>query len=44
MILGGEFGGVVAAQELCKNFKRDGSVEVTLVYRDNYFVLVDMIA
>ncbi len=44
LILGGGFGGVAAAQGLSKLFKRDPSVEVTLVNRDNYFVFVPMLA
>jgi len=44
VILGGGFGGVAAAQGLSKLFKRDGSVEVTLVNRDNYFVFLPMLA
>src|SRR3712207_7548290 len=41
---GGGFGGVATAQALAKQFKRDRSVEVTLVNRDNYFVFVPMLA
>jgi NADH:ubiquinone reductase (H+-translocating) len=44
LILGGGFGGVSTAQELAKRFKRDRSVEITLVNRDNYFVFVPMLA
>ncbi|MBI2761098.1 MAG: FAD-dependent oxidoreductase [Chloroflexi bacterium] len=44
LILGGGFGGVSTAQELVKRFKRDRSVEITLVNRDNYFVFVPMLA
>lgn len=44
LILGGGFGGVAAAQGLQKLFKRDPSVEITLVNRDNYFVFVPMLA
>ena len=44
LILGGGFGGVATAQALAKQFKRDRSVEVTLVNRDNYFVFVPMLA
>src|SRR5919202_701648 len=44
LILGGGFGGVATAQGLSKLFKRDPSVEITLVNRDNYFVFVPMLA
>src|SRR5918997_515295 len=44
LILGGGFGGVATAQALAKQFKRDRSVELTLVNRDNYFVFVPMLA
>lgn len=44
LILGGGFGGVAAAQGLQKLFKRDASVEVTLVNRDNHFLFVPMLA
>jgi NADH dehydrogenase len=44
LILGGGFGGVATAQALSKLFKRDPSVEITLVNRDNYFVFVPMLA
>ena len=44
LILGGGFGGVTTAQELSKLFKRDRSVEITLVNRDNYFVFVPLLA
>ena len=44
LILGGGFGGVAAAQGLSKLFKRNSTVEVTLVNRDNYFVFVPMLA
>src|SRR5918998_5874403 len=44
LILGGGFGGVATAQALAKQFKRDRTVEVTLVNRDNYFVFVPMLA
>ncbi len=44
IILGGGFGGIAAAQALAKQFKRDRSVEVTLINRDNYMVFVPMLA
>jgi NADH dehydrogenase len=44
LILGGGFGGVTTAKALGKRYKRDRSVEVTLVNRDNYFVFVPMLA
>jgi NADH:ubiquinone reductase (H+-translocating) len=44
LILGGGFGGVATARGLSKLFRGDGSVEVTLVNRDNYFVFVPMLA
>ncbi len=44
LILGGGFGGVTAAQRLQRHFKRDASVEITLVNRDNYFVFVPLLA
>ncbi len=43
LILGGGFGGIATAQGLSKLFKRDPSVEVTLVNRDNYFVFVPLL-
>lgn len=44
LILGGGFGGVTTAQRLHHHFKRDSSVEITLVNRDNYFVFVPLLA
>jgi NADH dehydrogenase len=44
LILGGGFGGVTVAQRLQHHFKRDASVEITLVNRDNYFVFVPLLA
>ena len=44
LILGGGFGGVTAAQRLRYHFKKDASVEITLVNRDNYFVFVPLLA
>src|SRR5712692_7679098 len=44
LILGGGFGGVTTAQRLQHHFKRDPSVEITLVNRDNYFVFVPLLA
>jgi NADH dehydrogenase len=44
LILGGGFGGVTTAQRLHNLFKRDASVEITLVNRDNFFVFVPLLA
>src|SRR5690242_14736313 len=44
LILGGGFGGVTVAQELARRFKRDRSVQITLVNRDNFFVFVPLLA
>src|SRR5437667_11124844 len=44
LILGGGFGGVTTAQRLRHHFKKDASVEITLVNRDNYFVFVPLLA
>lgn len=44
LILGGGFGGVTTAQRLHRLFKRDASVEITLVNRDNFFVFVPLLA
>ena len=44
LILGGGFGGIATAQGLSKLLQRGGSVEVTLVNRDNHFVFVPMLA
>lgn len=44
LILGGGFGGVSTAQSLHKIFKRDSSVEITLINRDNYFLFVPLLA
>jgi NADH dehydrogenase len=44
LILGGGFGGVTVAQRLQHHFKRDASVEITLVNRDNFFVFVPLLA
>lgn len=44
LILGGGFGGVTTAQRLHHHFKRDASVEIMLVNRDNFFVFVPLLA
>lgn len=44
LILGGGFGGVTTAQRLQHHFKKDPSVEITLVNRDNFFVFVPLLA
>lgn len=43
LILGGGFGGVYTALELEKRLDFDGSVEVTLVNRDNFFLFTPML-
>ena len=43
LILGGGFGGVATAQALSRLFKRDRSVEITLINRDNHFVFVPLL-
>ncbi|MBA2286841.1 MAG: FAD-dependent oxidoreductase, partial [Ktedonobacteraceae bacterium] len=44
VILGGGFGGVATAQRLRHHFKRDASVEITLVNRENFFMFVPLLA
>src|SRR5713101_4008934 len=44
LILGGGFGGVTTAQRLRHHFKRDASIEITLVNRENFFVFVPLLA
>src|SRR6266699_2906227 len=44
LLLGGGFGGVATAQRLRQHFRRDPSVEITLVNRDNFFVFVPLLA
>jgi NADH:ubiquinone reductase (H+-translocating) len=43
LILGGGFGGIYAALEFERALRRHGSVEVTLVTRDNYFLFTPML-
>jgi NADH dehydrogenase len=43
LILGGGFGGVYTALRLERRLPRDGSVEVTLVNRDNFFLFTPML-
>src|SRR5689334_19155979 len=43
LILGGGFGGVYTALRLERHLPRDGSVEVTLVNRDNFFLFTPML-
>jgi NADH dehydrogenase len=43
LILGGGFGGVYTALHLQKTFKRDPAVEITLVDRDNYFLMTPLL-
>lgn len=44
VILGGGFGGVATARRLAHVLKRDRSVEIVLVNRDNHFVFVPLLA
>src|SRR5260370_12485044 len=44
LILGGGFGGVYAALRLEKSLARHDNLEVTLVTRDNYFLVTAMLA
>ncbi|HEU5329477.1 MAG TPA: hypothetical protein VFU78_15400, partial [Thermomicrobiales bacterium] len=44
LILGGGFGGVATAQGLARQFRRDQTVTITLVNRDNHFVYVPLLA
>jgi NADH dehydrogenase len=43
LILGGGFGGLFTALHLEKRLPRDGSVEVTLVNRENFFLFTPML-
>ena len=43
LILGGGFGGVYTALRLERRLPRDGSVEITLVNRDNFFLFTPML-
>ena len=43
VILGGGFGGIYTALRLERRLPRDGSVEVTLVNRDNFFLFTPML-
>src|ERR1043165_2354861 len=43
LIIGGGFGGVYAAVELDRLLKRDPTVEVTIVNRDNFFLFTPML-
>jgi NADH:ubiquinone reductase (H+-translocating) len=43
LILGGGFGGVYTALHLQRIFKRDPAVEITLVDRDNYFLMTPLL-
>ena len=43
LILGGGFGGVYTALHLQKRFKKDPAVEITLVDRDNYFLMTPLL-
>jgi len=44
VILGGGFGGLVAAERFERKMPKDGSVEVRLVSRDNYLLYTPMLA
>lgn len=44
LILGGGFGGVATAQRLRHHFKKDSTVEITLVNRENFFVFIPLLA
>jgi NADH dehydrogenase len=39
LLLGGGFGGLYTAQRLEKQFRRHAGVEITLISRDNYFLM-----
>jgi NADH dehydrogenase len=43
LILGGSFGGVYTARHLQRIFKKDPAVEITLVDRDNYFLMTPLL-
>ncbi len=43
VIVGGGFGGVYAALELQRRLRRDPSVEITIVSRDNFFLFTPML-
>jgi NADH dehydrogenase len=43
LIIGGGFGGIYAAVELDRLLKRDPTVEVTVVNRDNFFLFTPML-
>jgi len=43
VVLGGGFGGIYTAYHLQKNFRRHAGVEVTLVSRDNYFLMTPLL-
>src|SRR5687767_3727851 len=43
VILGGGFGGVYTARHLEKQFRGNPNVEVTLVSRDNYFLMTPLL-
>jgi NADH dehydrogenase len=43
LILGGGFGGVYTAIRLQKIFRRDASVEITLIDRDNFFLMTPLL-
>src|SRR5687768_6226719 len=43
VILGGGFGGVFTARHLEKRLRREPNVEITLVSRDNYFLMTPLL-
>jgi hypothetical protein len=43
LILGGGFAGIEVLRELQRAFQNDGSVDITLVSRDNFFLFTPML-
>src|SRR5215213_7579791 len=43
VILGGGFGGVFTARHLERRLRRHPNVEITLVSRDNYFIMTPLL-
>src|SRR5688572_5329109 len=43
LILGGGFGGVYTGMHLARQLKRNRSVHITLVSRDNYFLMTPLL-
>src|SRR4051812_11837158 len=44
VILGGGFGGVYTAVHLQRRFRRDPGVEITLIDRDNFFLMTPLLS